>query len=290
LDGLLLVDKPSGITSHDVVNRVRRLFDERSVGHLGTLDPLASGLLPLLLGKYTRLAQYFGKQEKEYEGAVRFGFATDTYDVEGAATSELQSVTLDEHWLREAIAGRQGTIQQMPPPYSAKKIQGVPAYKLARKGATPNLQPVEIQIDWLATEIVAPHTINFRVSISAGGYIRSLAHDLGQELGCGAHLTALRRVRAGDWKIDDAVTLAALSEGGLESRAAKLLRGADLLPELPSVQVDSVNQERLRNGMQINLPDFSGAPLIKILSTDGEIVAIAKRMAATLFAPQTVLA
>jgi len=178
----------------------------------------------------------------------------------------------------------------MPPPYSAKKIQGVPAYKLARKGATPNLQPVQIQIDWLATEIIAPDTIHFRVSISAGGYIRSLAHDLGQELGCGAHLTVLRRIRAGEWKIEDAVTLTELSELEPDSRAAKLVRGANVLPELPPVQIDAANQERLRNGMQINLPDFSGAPLIKILSVDGEIVAIGKRLAATLFAPQTVLA
>jgi tRNA pseudouridine55 synthase len=290
VNGLLLLDKPPGITSHDAVNRVRRLFQEKSVGHLGTLDPLASGLLPLLLGKYTRLAQYFGKQQKEYEGRIRFGFATDTYDSQGAPTSEPAPVALDESWLRSAIASRQGTLAQTPPPFSAKKVQGVPAYKLARKGQSPNLQPVEIQIDWLRAEIVAPDAVEFRVSISAGGYIRSLAHDLGQQLGCGAHLAELRRIRAGHWKIADAITLDALADCDASARQSALLQGARVLPEIPAMQVSAGTVAHLRNGMQVNLPDFSQAPLLTAFSDDGEIVAIVRRMAGTLFAPQTVLA
>jgi tRNA pseudouridine55 synthase len=290
MDGLLLVDKPPGITSHDVVNRVRRLFNEKSVGHLGTLDPLASGLLPLLLGKYTRLAQYFGKQQKEYEGRIRFGFATDTYDSDGAPTSAPQPVTLDAAWLREAIARRQGEIEQMPPPYSAKKVRGVPAYKLARKGAAPDLQPVRIQIEYFDAEVVAPDRVAFRVRVSAGGYIRSLAHDLGQELGCGAHLMELRRTGVGEFSIAEAVTLDRLTELDASGRESAVLRGARVLPDFPMVRVDAGKQERLRNGMQMNLPDFSDAPLIRIFSEEGEIVAIGKRLAGTLFAPQTVLA
>lgn len=290
MNGLLLVDKPQGITSHDVVNRVRRLFDEKSVGHLGTLDPLASGLLPLLLGKYTRLAQYFGKQKKEYEGRIRFGFATDTYDSQGEPISEPQRVTLDEGWLQDAIARRRGMTEQMPPAYSAKKVQGVPAYKLARKGAAPDLQPVQIQIDRLEAGIVAPDDITFRVCISAGGYIRSLAHDLGQELGCGAHLKQLRRTAVGQWNITDASTLESLTAMDATTRLAVLQRGASVLPEVAAIRVNAGQEAQLRNGMQINLPDFSGALLLTALSDDGEIVAIVRRLAGTLFAPQTVLA
>jgi tRNA pseudouridine55 synthase len=287
MDGLLIVDKPAGMSSHDVVNRVRKIFAEKSVGHLGTLDPLATGVLPLLLGRYTRLAQYFGSSDKEYTGTVRFGFATDTYDSEGTATGEAQSVALDDAWLQSAIAELRGTIQQMPPAYSAKKINGVPAHRLARKGQTPELRAVEIQVERFEAAIITPEEISIHVTVSAGGYIRCLAHELGQRLGCGAHLTSLRRVRAGDFALDVSATLAALEQS--QSPQELLVPASHVLCGMPSLLIDEATATRLKNGMQTNLPDFGGAPLLRILHPRDRIFAIGKRMAGTLFAPQTVL-
>ena len=290
MDGLLIVDKPAGMSSHDVVNKVRRLFDEKSVGHLGTLDPLATGVLPLLLGRYTRLAQYFGKMEKEYTGTIRFGFATDTYDCDGESVSELQTVELEQSWLSAAVAGMRGDIEQKPPLYSAKKVKGVPAHRLARRGEAPDLQAVTIHVAKFEAWVESADTVGFAAAVSAGGYIRCLAHDLGQQLGCGAHLTALRRVRAGDFMIAQAVTLEALAEHADDGRRERLLASSQILPHLPSVTVDEGMATRIRNGAQVNLPEFSRAEIIRISGTDGVIVAIARRLAGTLFAPQTVLA
>src|SRR5690349_7681578 len=156
MNGILVIDKPAGLTSHDVVQRVRRVTQERSVGHLGTLDPMATGVLPLLLGKFTRLAQFFGDAEKEYEGTIRFGWATDTYDAEGEPVDSEKPATFSDAELNAAVASLTGRIQQMPPPFSAKKIAGVPAYKLARKGEAPELKAVEVEVAefklWTATE------------------------------------------------------------------------------------------------------------------------------------------
>src|SRR5882757_4792659 len=146
MNGILVIDKPAGLTSHDVVNRLRRILQERSVGHLGTLDPAATGVLPMVVGNLTRLAQFYLKVEKTYEGVIRFGFATDTYDAEGKATGPLQSVALSLAQVRELASGFVGLIEQMPPPYSAKKIQGVPAYKLARKNKDVLLKPVQVEV------------------------------------------------------------------------------------------------------------------------------------------------
>jgi len=271
MDGLLIVDKPSGMSSHDVVSCVRKVFGERSVGHLGTLDPLATGVLPLLLGRYTRLAQYFGQSDKEYAGTLRFGFATDTYDVEGTPVGEPQAVTLDA----------------MPPIYSAKKVNGVPAHRLARKGQTPELRAVEIRVDQFEAEILSPDEVSFHVTVSSGGYVRCLAHELGQRLGCGAHLTTLRRLRAGEFALDRATTLTSLEASAAPEEL--LVPAAYVLAGMPALLVDDTSAVRLKNGMQINLPDFSSAPLLRILHPRDRIFAIGKRMAGTLFAPQTVL-
>jgi tRNA pseudouridine55 synthase len=287
MDGLLIVDKPSGMSSHDVVHRVRKVFGEKSVGHLGTLDPLATGVLPLLLGRYTRLAQYFGHADKEYTGTARFGFATDTYDSEGTPTSDPQNVALDAAWLEAAIAGMRGVIQQMPPIYSAKKVNGVPAHRLARKGQTPELRAVEIHVERFDAAILSADEISFHVTVSSGGYVRCLAHELGQQLGCGAHLTSLRRIRAGDFGLERAATLEALE--GSSSPEELLLPATDVLSRIPALLVDDASAVRLKNGMQVNLPDFSSAPLLRILHPRDRIFAIGKRMAGTLFAPQTVL-
>jgi tRNA pseudouridine55 synthase len=270
VNGLLVLDKPAGMTSHDVVDIVRRATGERSVGHLGTLDPMATGVLPLLLGKYTRLAQFFGTAEKSYEGTIRFGFATDTFDAEGTATAAPQPLTQSLHELRELAARFHGEMQQMPPVFSAKKINGVPAHQLARAGKQVEVKPARIFIhrfELLSLEGPSPTDMRarFEMRVSAGGYVRSVAQELGQLAGCGAHLATLRRTQAGDFTLHHAVGLDELKaiagqHGAIERR---LPHPRTLLPEMPSVTVDEQVAGRLRNGMQVNLPDFSSASLIK---------------------------
>ena len=214
MNGLLVVDKPGGMTSHDVVGKLRRISGEKSIGHLGTLDPMATGVLPLLLGKYTRLAQYFSSAEKTYTGRIRFGFATDTYDAEGQPAApdcfEAVSESLTLEKIRAAAARFHGEMQQMPPPYSAKKIAGTPAYKLAREGKPVELKTARVVIATFDITGLDDAEAAFEISVSAGGYVRSVAHELGQDLGCGAHLSALRRTRAGAFSLADAHTFAEL--------------------------------------------------------------------------------
>src|ERR1700754_2137061 len=197
MNGLLVIDKPAGMTSHDVVAIVRRACGERSIGHLGTLDPMATGVLPLLLGKFTRLAQFFGQSEKWYDGRIRFGFATDTFDAEGTATTLPDSLNLSLDQLRKLAEGFRGELDQVPPVYSAKKIQGVPAHKLARAGAEVPVKPARITVHDFQLLSLEGEEAAFTIHVSAGGYVRSVAHELGQLAGCGAHLSVLRRTRAG---------------------------------------------------------------------------------------------
>lgn len=290
MNGLLVVDKPGGMTSHDVVARVRRAAAESSVGHLGTLDPMATGVLPLLLGKYTRLAQFFNASAKAYEGTIRFGWATDTYDAEGHIVGEPREAAVALESVRAAAARFVGTIEQMPPPFSAKKIEGKPAYKLARAGKVPGLKPVPITVDGFTIESVAGDTACFAMRISSGGYVRSIAHELGQALGCGAHLASLRRTVAGPFAADDALGLEEVealgAAGELEGR---LIHPRMLLPEMPAVLADEQTVGRIRNGMQVNLPEYSGAALVKIFAGQRELVAVGRRVAGTLFQPFVVL-
>jgi len=281
VNGLLVIDKPAGMTSHDVVGILRRITGERSIGHLGTLDPMATGVLPLLLGKFTRLAQYFSSAEKSYAGTIHFGFATDTYDAEGepAGPDSLPALTLEQ--VQAAASRFHGEIEQIPPPFSAKKIAGTPAYKLAREGKPVELKAVAVHI--LSFEIVSldGFEASFTMTISAGGYVRSVAHELGQVLGCGAHLSSLRRIQAGVHTLDEIQPLA----GNEEALERLCLHPRSLLPEMPSVTGDALALGRLRNGAQANLPDFSGAPLVKVFAGQTELVGIAKRVAGTLFQP-----
>lgn len=286
MNGLLIFDKPSRLTSHDVVSLVRRATGERSVGHLGTLDPMATGVLPLLLGKWTRLAQFFGAAEKRYEGAIRFGWATDTYDADGQAAGEPQPLTQSLEQLRELAARFHGTLDQMPPVFSAKKIGGVPAYKLARAGKDVPVKPARITIHEFALTGLLGATASFTMQVSAGGYVRSVAHELGQLAGCGAHLCALRRVQAGPFNIADAITretLIAASNAG--TTAGLLLHPRLVLPELPAVTADDAAQGKLRNGMAVNLPEFSQAPLVRIFGQGHQLLGIGKRVAGTLIQP-----
>jgi tRNA pseudouridine55 synthase len=281
------------MTSHDVVDIVRRATGERSVGHLGTLDPMATGVLPLLLGKYTRLAQFFGTAEKEYEGTIRFGYATDTFDAEGTPASGPSPLTLSLEQLRTLAAPFHGEMQQVPPIFSAKKIDGVPAHKLARAGKPVEVKPARIFIHDFELLSLDPveQSAQFSMQVSAGGYVRSVAHELGQLAGCGAHLASLRRTRAGAFTQEQSITIDELKSlagtpGAIELR---LPHPRTLLPEMPSVTVDEQAAGRLRNGMQVNLPDFSGAALVKVFTSPIELLAIAKRIAGTLMQPIVVL-
>jgi len=278
------------MTSHDVVARVRRATGEQSVGHLGTLDPMATGVLPLLLGKYTRLAQFFGTSEKAYSGTIRFGFATDTYDAEGQPTGEARPVALTLDAVRADAEKFSGEIEQMPPPYSAKKIDGKPAYKLARAGKTPELKSVKITVEAFEIESVDGDTAKFSMRISAGGYVRAVAHAMGQALGCGAHLASLRRTGAGGFTLDQAMTVAEMEQlAAAEQLEKKMPHPRTLLPEMPAVTADEGTVGRIRNGMQVNLPEYSGAAQVKIFEGQRELVGVGRRVAGTLFQPFVVL-
>jgi tRNA pseudouridine55 synthase len=289
MNGLLVLDKPSGVTSHDVVSIVRRATGEKSIGHLGTLDPMATGVLPLLLGKYTRLAQFFGQAEKHYTGHIRFGFATDTFDAEGVASGNVLPLT---HSLAELVtlgSRFHGEMDQMPPIYSAKKINGVAAHKLARSGAEVAVKPARITIHQFALTGLEGDTASFVIEVSAGGYVRSVAHELGQAAGCGAHLSTLRRTRAGAFGLEQAISIDQLKQASMSEIEALLPHPRTLLPEMPSVTVDEQMAGRIRNGMQVNLPDFSVAPLVKVFTSPSDLLAIVKRVAGTLMQPIVVL-
>ncbi len=290
-NGVLIIDKPAGMTSHDVVHRVRRIVGQRSVGHLGTLDPMATGVLPMVLGNMTRLAQFYLKSDKSYDGVIQFGFATDTYDAEGEPASAPRELTHSLERLREMAASFHGVIQQMPPPFSAKKIQGIPAYKLARKKKEVTLQPVQVEIREFELLTLDDSQASFRARVTSGTYVRSVAHDLGQLAGCGAHLQSLRRTSVAEFTLDDAHTLETLDRavrsGELESI---LVHPRKLLPNIPAVTATDETVTRIRHGQGVNLPDLSRAREVKVFYGQRELVAVATRVAGTLFHPKIVLA
>jgi tRNA pseudouridine55 synthase len=291
VNGLLVVDKPAGMTSHDVVDRLRRIARERSIGHLGTLDPMATGVLPLLLGRYTRLAQFFSAAEKSYCGSIRFGFATDTYDAEGEAAGPDQNPVLALDAVRAAAVRFRGEIEQVPPPFSAKKIEGTPAYKLARQGKPVELKAKTIAVSRFEIEQVRGAEADFSIVLSAGGYVRSIAHEMGVLLGCGAHLSRLRRTQSGMFALADAHTLDELEafEGDTAALEEKCVHARRLLEEMPAVTADERALGKLRNGAQANLPEFSHAALVKVFAGQRELIAIARRVVGTLFQPVVVL-
>ncbi len=299
MNGVLIIDKPQGLTSHDVVNRVRRILGERAVGHLGTLDPAATGVLPLVIGSFTRLAQFYAHSEKTYEGVIRFGFSTDTYDADGEPTSPAQNVTLDRAEIETLATQFQGKIEQLPPPFSAKKVGGVRAYKLARKQQEVPLHPVPVEIKEFAILDVAVDRVTFRAHVGSGTYLRSIAHDLGKKLGCGAHLAALRRTAVAEFVIEDAHRLEDLelampqkhshqdAQPALESL---FVHPRKLAPQLPCVTATEENVAMIRTGRAVNLPEMSRAPLVKVFYGQRELIAIATRIAGTLFHAGIVLA
>ena len=289
MNGVIVIDKPAGLTSHDVVNRVRRILGQRSVGHLGTLDPSATGVLPVVLGNLTRLAQVYVHSEKTYEGLIRFGFATDTYDADGEPTTPLQDVDLNGDEVRTLAAQFQGTIEQMPPPFSAKKIAGVPAYKLARKKQEVVLKPVQVEIKEFEILATTADQATFRARVASGTYIRSVAHEMGQKLGCGAHLASLRRTAVAEFAIEDAHSLPALEAAMQQGSAESLfVHPRKLVPQLPSVTASEESAALIRSGRAVNLPEMSRAPQVKVFCGQSDLIAIATRIAGTLFHPSIV--
>jgi tRNA pseudouridine55 synthase len=307
MNGVIIVDKPAGWTSHDVVNRIRRILGQRSVGHLGTLDPLATGVLPLVTGSLTRLAQFYTASEKTYEGVIRFGFATDTYDADGEPVGEPQPANPSLQQLNELAARFQGLIEQVPPPFSAKKIHGVPAYKLARKQKEVVLKPVQVEIKEFVILGVGGDRARFRARVASGTYMRSVAHEMGQLQGSGAHLESLRRTAVAEFDITQAHALEEIesflndchSKPGAkpgeepavpiqERIAALFVHPRELLPQFPAVTADEPTATRIRSGRPINLPELSRARQVKVFEGQRELIAIATRVAGTLFHPKIV--
>ena len=352
MNGVIIIDKPAAWTSHDVVNRMRRILQQRSVGHLGTLDPLATGVLPLVTGGLTRLAQFYTTSEKTYEGVIRFGFATNTYDADGEPVQvnvgtaalgcpEGRRLDLSLEALQKLAVRFKGTIEQVPPPFSAKKIHGVPAYKLARRQKEVVLKPVQVEIKEFEILAVEGDRARFRARVASGTYMRSVAHEMGQLLGSGAHLESLRRTAVAEFDITQAHTLEEIEakmkggqvkEGKAEEgpikpchseqvplachseappaaeslpRASEARRGEpavsrhegiaalfihprQLLPQLPSVTADEPTVARIRTGRTVNLPDVSRARQVKVFQGQSDLIAIATRIAGTLFHPKIV--
>lgn len=292
MNGLVLIDKPAGWTSHDVVNRWRRLAQTKRAGHLGTLDPMATGLLVIITGTATRLAQFYGKNEKTYVAELCLGFTSDTYDAEGSVTPSGTPVP-HEDAIRDALLAFRGRIQQIPPPVSAKKINGVAAYKLARKQQPVNLAPVEVAIEQLTVHHVANGVVRFTVRCSAGTYIRSIAHDVGQTLGCGGILSSLRRLASGEFSIAQARTLDELQQ--LAERNAlnqAVVPASQLLPQFPSVHCDDVTEAQIRQGRLFRSSPFvvePGAPFVKAISSCGELIAIGELKFPNVYHPMMVL-
>jgi tRNA pseudouridine55 synthase len=293
LDGVIIVDKPRDWTSHDVVNKMRRFAGTRKVGHLGTLDPSATGVLPLVLGRATRLAQFYTRNDKIYEGVIHFGNSTDSYDADGEPTSPEISVSLDRATVDAALDRSRGEFEQMPPPVSAKKIGGKPAYELARKHQPVDLKAVTINVYDLEILALEGCEATVRVHCSAGTYLRSIAHDAGQALGCGAYLKNLRRIASGDFKIDFARTLDQLATLSQEGRLAEaLVPAADLLPEFPAEMVDAVTAGQIRNGRDFRVSPFrlhTGTRFVKALNTEGDLIAIGEARLPHLYHPVLVL-
>jgi tRNA pseudouridine55 synthase len=298
INRVLIIDKPAGMTSHDVIDRVRRILGLRSVGHLGTLDPAATGVLPLVIGNFTRLAQFYLGAEKQYEGIIRLGIATDTYDADGepagsdeerrAATE--RAMAMDEDRVREVASRFLGPIEQLPPPFSAKKINGVPAYKLARRQQEVQLAAVSVTVHELELHLLPDARISLRARVSSGTYIRSIASDLGQALGCGAHLETLRRTAHGEFTLADSHTLETLHEGAPKDFSQFFLHPRKLLPQLPSVTANEDQIALIRHGRAVNLAEMSKSQYVKVFAGQTELIAIAARVAGTLFHPKIVLA
>jgi tRNA pseudouridine55 synthase len=331
MHGALLVDKPSGPTSHDVVAFARRALETRAIGHTGTLDPLATGLLVLLIGHATRLSQFLVTEEKEYIAGIRLGRSTPTYDAQGLEAADAKrdvrgamrvdnevgdsgrEVRVTPEQIRQVLATFVGTFPQLPPPFSAKKVGGIRAYQKARRNEPVDLTPVNVTVRELellpvppASRLASPSSssaprdsdatlLRLRVACSSGFYVRSLAHDIGRSLGCGAHLEALRRTRAGQFDVRDALSLEALEQA--DAIASRLIEPKALLAGMAEVSVTEEGQRRAWNGNALApihvlgpLPELpADGRKVRILTPSGGLLAVAERRADGLLHPLVVL-
>ena len=297
MHGALIIDKPAGMTSHDVVARVRRIVGERRVGHTGTLDPFATGVLVVLVGRATRLAQYLSGEQKEYQAVIRLGFATDTGDVTGerlefeeitAETQRTQSLRREN--IEAALASLRGAIEQTPPMYSAKKIAGRKLYELARRGEEVERKPVPVTIsefkaiagdgELLTPNVDGNHDLPVRVVCSAGTYIRTLAEDFGKQLGLGAHLASLRRTRAGRFTVAEALKLERLNELAESAKIGSVLISPDAaISHLPFVNLSADDVSRALHGVDLQIVDAPASDWlqgqsVRMRGVNGELVAV----------------
>jgi tRNA pseudouridine55 synthase len=291
MDGLLIVDKPVGPTSHDVVARVRRALGERRIGHTGTLDPMASGVLPLVLGRATRLARFLSATEKTYIAVIRLGLETDSDDADGQPVGDPYDGAMpDPAAIERALDSFRGTFLQQPPRFSAKKIGGIRSHALARQqrarpstspGAGPVARPVSVTVSDLRVLGIDGPDVELALTCSAGFYVRALAHDLGQQLGTGAHLAALRRTRAGDLRLEDAIALDAIV-GDAKAASAAVIPMSRMLTTLPAAALSDEGVRHARHGRSLGPGDFC-APLpqaasgfTRLLDSSGDLVGVAE--------------
>jgi tRNA pseudouridine55 synthase len=270
MDGVLVVDKPQGITSHDVVAVVRRSLRERRIGHTGTLDPLATGVLPLACGRATRLVRFLAASDKDYRAGIRFGIATDTYDITGAPTARSETLPTRDA-IESALDAFGGEYEQMPPAYSAKKIGGTRAYELARQQATVELKAVRVRVPRLELIDFTGETAIVELTCSAGFYVRSLAHELGLAVGSPACLETLRRTRSGEFGLNRAVTLEQLQDDA--AVAGGMFAVDTLLGGFPMVTVSDEGRRRVSHGQEV--PGGPEAPWVRLVDREGQLIAVA---------------
>jgi tRNA pseudouridine55 synthase len=285
MEGLILVDKPPGWSSHDVVDKIRKILGQRRVGHFGTLDPLATGLLLVAVGKATRLFPYFSAADKSYCGRIRLGYATDTYDAQGRATAMESRELPDREKLLTAMAGFTGSYFQVPPPFSAKKIKGKPSYKLARSQREVKLEPKLVTVRSFDMEYFDPPCLDFRTECSAGTYVRSLVHDLGTALGCGAHLQSLCRLSSGEYRLEQAFPLSEIERLAARGGQASFLHPTEtLLSAFPKILLGEPGCRLIKNGRRISASDIepgqswpaSFSPIVRLFGPDCRLKALAR--------------
>ena len=311
MDGVLVIDKPEGPTSHDIVAQVRRVLRVKRVGHTGTLDPMATGVLPLVIGRATRLTQFLLKDSKTYSATIRLGFSTDTYDALGTPVGSNGDPSLDlsrelgDQVIESALNKFRGTFDQCPPPFSAKKIGGIRAYTIARRGGPVVTVPVQVTVDQLRLLKAENSRLQVEITCSSGFYVRSLAHDIGQMLGCGAHLQALRRTRSGEFDLTHAIPLESAVQGSGEAKnmvnpappiVDRILPLSELLKALPSAILTSRGRRCASNGQPINQDELThiddvigmATSRVRLFDETGQLVAIAEKKEGALH-PRVVL-
>ena len=283
-EGILLIDKPAGWTSHDVVAKARRLCGQRRIGHTGTLDPMATGLLVLCLGRATRLVEYMAGHDKVYEGKIALGATTDTDDAQGHVISRGKVPQLDDETLRGLERRFSGRLSQRPPAYSAIKVGGKRAYAVARSGGTIDLPERQVAVHHLELKLVAPDRLGVHVECGSGTYVRSLARDIGEALGCGGHLSALRRHRAGPFAVDQAVTLETLADIAAEGRLELVLLPPDEgMVDRPAAIVEASRARLLAHGMALEVtPGASAEGPLRVYDSDGAFTGVGQLAAGTL--------